>query len=61
MENVIGKILKGTVSGEAATFEIVNIKYDELTNETYAIAECVEFGAPLQRILIEDLSKEVRA
>ena len=61
MKNVIGKILSGKISGESATFKIVSVKYDDITGECYAMAECVEFGAPLQRIGIADIHKPVRA
>ncbi len=61
MENVIGEILKGTIAGEDATFEVVSVKHDEITNENYAIAECVEFGAPHQIVNMKDINKAVRA
>jgi len=59
MTNLIGTTLKGSLAGEDATFEIINICKDG--SDVYVIAECVEFGAPHQKININDINKPVRA
>jgi hypothetical protein len=62
MNNLIGKILNGTIAGEDATFEVVEIKKDErnLFNEDL-ILSCVEFGAPLIKISLSEINNPVRA
>ena len=60
MENVIGKILKGTVSGEDATFEVVAVKKD-WSGEFFAHLDCVEFGCPITTFKVCDLDKPVIA
>ena len=60
MTNLIGTILNGTIAGEKATFEIIRTHKD-LDGSVSVIAECVEFGAPHQKIAIEDITLPVRA
>jgi len=59
MKALIGKKLKGTVSGLNATFEVVAIK--NILGESVAILECVTYGAPLIKVSISDIEKPVRA
>ena len=59
MTNLIGNILNGSVAGEDATFKIIDVREDG--GDTYVVAECVEFGAPHQKININNINKPVRA
>ena len=59
MENLIGKILKGTIAGMVATFEVVKIK--SILGEDVLILECVEYGAPLIRLNASEINNPVRA
>ena len=59
MNNLIGTILEGSIAGEDATFEVVNVCKDGA--DVFVIAECVEFGAPFQKIAVADINKPVRA
>ena len=59
MNKLIGTILKGSISGEDATFEIIDVRKDG--GDVYVIAECVEFGAPHQKINIHYINNPVRA
>lgn len=59
MKTLIGKTLKGTVSGLNATFNVVAIK--DIFGESVAILECVQYGTPLIRVNVCDIDKPVRA
>ena len=59
MNNLIGKILTGTIAGEDATFEITATK--EILGDAFLILDCVEFGAPLIKISVFDINQPVRA
>ena len=59
MKTLIGKTLKGTVSGLNATFNVIAIK--NILGESVAILECVEYGTPLIRVDVENINNPVRA
>jgi hypothetical protein len=60
MTNLIGTILNGTIAGEEATFKIIRTHKD-LDGQISVIADCVEFGAPHQKIMLTDIALPVRA
>ena len=59
MNKLIGTILSGSTGGESATFEVIDVLTDG--NDVYAIAQCVEFGMPHQKIHIDFINNPVRA
>ena len=58
-QNLIGTTLKGSVSGEDASFKVINVVIDN--KDVYMILECIEFGCPLIRRNINTINNPVRA